>query len=386
MAARQILRRDTMAAKTPSSSLRHVWLRRPIQYDIATSIQNHVAAQHLDYKASLSSSAPLQNPSQPPLPTILTFTTSPVYTLGRRDSLASLPKSTVEALISPMPGIPGDKRRSNTCRAFIHEAQRGGQTTFHGPGQLLIWPIIDLKAAWPGCGPMDVRSYVRLLENCTIRSLSHFGCQSRQTRHPGIWECTGQKKIAALGVHLRRNISSYGVACNLSTDLRFYDRIVACGLKGKGTTSVNEVTGKNIDPAKFANVWVSQMASLLYGQCLDSASTPAEPRVQNSDVEELGLPPEITRMIWYMNVPRSVVKWTRKIKKVDLSDMNIRSEMPVKCEKNDSGNELLKDLLEMNDQNEAISRPSFRKCAGIGRWSPPIGPKGSLSVVRKIIR
>lgn len=124
----------------------------------------------------------------------------------------------------------------------VWPTQRGGQTTFHGPGQLVFYPILDLKAHYPlwpkGLSP---RCYVNLLEQTTINTLARWGFTGIRTENPGVWEEEGERKIAALGVHLRRNITSYGVGLNVTTDLRYFDRIVACGLVGKKVTSMQEL-------------------------------------------------------------------------------------------------------------------------------------------------
>lgn len=82
---------------------------------------------------------------------------------------------------------------------------------------------------------------MHLLEQATINTLSTWGLPAIRTENPGVWEEEGEKKIAALGVHLRRSITSYGVGLNVSTDLGWFDRIVACGLEGKKVTSMLEL-------------------------------------------------------------------------------------------------------------------------------------------------
>ena len=158
--------------------------------------------------------------------------------------------------------------------AEVQETLRGGQITFHGPGQLVIYPILDLKsiksALWPK--GLSVRCYVNLLEETTIRVLSHYKLKGIRTSNPGVW-IDEDKKIAALGVHLRRNVTSYGVGLNISTDLRWFDRIVACGLEGKQTTSLqNEGVkrwsqeGRMLRPTKVASIWAKEFARGLWGE------------------------------------------------------------------------------------------------------------------------
>lgn len=420
---------------TVHSFLRHVSLNKTVPYEVITEIQNNLVAQQLKYKAlNSSSSAPQSKLSlpDPPYPHILTFGTSPVYTFGRRERISTLPKSVIESLIAPMPGIPGTKSRPNRAhRALLFETSRGGQTTFHGPGQLLMWPILDIKSNWPACGPLNVRSYVRLLEESTILTLEHFGCKGVRSRLPGVWEESGEKKIAALGVHLRRNISSYGVACNLNTDLRFYERIKACGLEGNRTTTVRELTGKSLHPLEFGKVWVENMAKLLYGTGTEPSSTtitsnatatsntcvnlntatstpsiPLEKRIQKRGVDKIGLKPEILRRLWYLNVPRSMIKWAQDAKKIRLDQDHdqIKKSLPKTSLEtstctDDNVNQPAQDdviisgakssdldaLLGILDGEPKESiQPSYRKCAGISYWSPPIDRASLSSVVRKV--
>lgn len=123
----------------------------------------------------------------------------------------------------------------------MKETLRGGQITFHGPGQLVVYPILDLKAVksekWPK--GLSAKCFVNVLEEATIKTLKSFGITGFRTANPGVW-VSEEKKIAALGLHLRRNVTSFGVGLNVRTDLRYFGKIVACGLEGKKTTSIKE--------------------------------------------------------------------------------------------------------------------------------------------------
>jgi len=112
---------------------------------------------------------------------------------------------------------------------------RGGQTTFHGPGQLVAYPIIDLRTH-----KFTPRTYVCLLEKSLIAVCAKYGIDAMTTEHTGVWT-SPDDKIAAIGVHMRRNITSHGVGLNVNTDLWWFDRIVACGLEGKRTTSFSKL-------------------------------------------------------------------------------------------------------------------------------------------------
>jgi lipoyl(octanoyl) transferase len=117
----------------------------------------------------------------------------------------------------------------------LWDVDRGGDITFHGPGQLVGYPILSLEGE-----ERDVRKYMQNLEESLIRLLARYGiCGERNADYTGVW--TGAKKIAAMGVHLSRWITRHGFAFNVATDLSFYDLIVPCGIKGKGVTSMRQL-------------------------------------------------------------------------------------------------------------------------------------------------
>ena len=128
---------------------------------------------------------------------------------------------------------PGNLRRLGVS---VEETDRGGDVTYHGPGQIVAYPILDLKR-WR----RDVGAYLRGLEAAIMQALLDFGIRSRRAEGmTGVW--VGDAKIAALGVHLSRWVTSHGLALNVSTDLRYFDLIVPCGLT-KPVTSMERVLG-----------------------------------------------------------------------------------------------------------------------------------------------
>jgi lipoate-protein ligase B len=225
--------------------IRHLHLARTTPFARATAIQDTLVRQNLDFKALTSSPSPASPLPSPPPPTILTFSPTPVYTTGRRE-LGTLSPATISTLQEPLPEFRGnrglDNGYANGFSPEVKETLRGGQITFHGPGQLVIYPILDLKAVqsekWPK--GLSAKCFVNVLEEATIKTLAPFGIAGFRTENPGVW-ISEEKKIAALGLHLRRNITSFGVGLNVRTDLRYFDKIVACGLEGKKTTSIKEV-------------------------------------------------------------------------------------------------------------------------------------------------
>src|SRR5580700_8072160 len=127
----------------------------------------------------------------------------------------------------------------------IHEVNRGGDVTYHGPGQLSGYPIVDLRGDLPGkkgpyLGPVD---YVRLLEEALIRTCGDFGViTQRICKLTGVWTIpggsVGEKKIAAIGVHVSQGVTSHGFALNVTTDLRDFQWIVPCGISDREVTSL----------------------------------------------------------------------------------------------------------------------------------------------------
>lgn len=218
--------------------LRHLRLPGIVPYIKAANLQQELVSRFLAHKAS-----PATAPS--PIPTIITAEFNPVYTCGRRE-VGSVSAEQQEFL-------------KDSGNAEFYEALRGGQTTFHGPGQLVAYPIIDLRQH-----NLTPRNYVCLLEKTLIRTCARYGIKAMTTEHPGVWT-TPDDKISALGVHLRRNITSHGIGLNVNTDLKWFSRIVACGLEGKRTTSFeNEgVRGQTVE--EVADVFVEQLAESLEG-------------------------------------------------------------------------------------------------------------------------
>ena len=126
----------------------------------------------------------------------------------------------------------------------FHETNRGGDITYHGPGQIVGYPILDLSAH-----RRDVRWYVQQLEETMIGATSDFNIAAEriESRH-GIWvgQPPTEQKLAALGVHLSRWVTSHGFAYNVATDLRYFDLIVPCGIVGKRATSLERVLDRAV--------------------------------------------------------------------------------------------------------------------------------------------
>lgn len=132
----------------------------------------------------------------------------------------------------------------------FHSTDRGGDITYHGPGQILGYPILDLAAL-----RRDVRWYVGGLEEVMIRTTAEFGVTAgRKAGMTGVWverprpeaEAAPEEKLAAIGVHLSRWVTSHGFAYNVSTDLRYFELIVPCGIEGRRATSLARLLGRAV--------------------------------------------------------------------------------------------------------------------------------------------
>jgi lipoyl(octanoyl) transferase len=139
----------------------------------------------------------------------------------------------------------------------VAEAGRGGDVTYHGPGQLVGYPILDLRP-----DRCDVHQYVRDLEEVLIHALSAFGVVGRRVSGwSGVWVGPPgrEEKIAAIGVRFSRWITSHGFALNVSTDLRPFGHIVPCGITGRGVTSMERLLGHQTDMAAVQDAVCSSM-------------------------------------------------------------------------------------------------------------------------------
>jgi len=132
-----------------------------------------------------------------------------------------------------------EERKLRETGAEFYRTNRGGLITFHGPGQLVVYPIINLKNF-----KTSMRWYVCHLEKTVINLCKNLGLNAETSPHTGVW--IGDNKICAIGVHGSRFITSHGLALNCSTDLNWYRHIVPCGIKDKGVTSLSEELGRDV--------------------------------------------------------------------------------------------------------------------------------------------
>ena len=183
--------------------------------------------------------------------TLLLCEHPPVITLGRNSSRANI--------------LASDEFLA-ARNVELHEINRGGDVTYHGPGQLVGYPIIDLRGDFPNkrgphLGPVD---FVRMMEEALIRTCADFGVMAKRIpKCTGVWTFGGgefaadsfihgrnlEKKLAAIGVHVSQGVTSHGFALNVTTDLREFEWIVPCGITDRGVTSLElEADSDSADP------------------------------------------------------------------------------------------------------------------------------------------
>ena len=136
----------------------------------------------------------------------------------------------------------------------VYPAGRGGDITYHGPGQLVVYPVLDLNA-WH----RDIHRYLRTLERCLVGTLLDFGISSETLPGAtGVW--VEGRKIAAIGVRTSKWVTSHGLALNVSTDLGYFDLIVPCGLVGCGTTSMAARLGRPLELSEVRSSFIGHFA------------------------------------------------------------------------------------------------------------------------------
>jgi lipoyl(octanoyl) transferase len=178
-------------------------------------------------------------------------------------------------------GVRGDGGRSHIIappaelaakRVEVHETGRGGDVTYHGPGQIVGYPIVDLQP-----DRCDVRRYVRDLETVLIRTAADYGVAAgRVAGWTGVW--VGEEKLAAIGVRISRWVTSHGFAFNVETDLNYFNLIVPCGIPDCGVTSLSRLLGRSISRTEVEARIIANFCDVFERQAFVQAS--AEPEVK----------------------------------------------------------------------------------------------------------
>lgn len=194
--------------------------------------------------------------------TLLLLEHPPVLTLGRNASRANI-LATDEFLVGR--GVE------------VHEINRGGDVTYHGPGQLVGYPIFDLRSFMPRLGAVD---FVRKMEEALIRACGDFGVPAQRIAgRTGVWTLAGgnvlEKKIAAIGIHIARGVTSHGFALNVTADLRDFDLIVPCGISDRAVTSLELEADPGAEPAPTVEAARNSIARQ-FGRIFDAQMLAAE--------------------------------------------------------------------------------------------------------------
>ncbi|MFL6234456.1 MAG: lipoyl(octanoyl) transferase LipB, partial [Thermoanaerobaculia bacterium] len=155
----------------------------------------------------------------------------------------------------------------------VAECDRGGQVTYHGPGQLVGYPVVNLSP-----DRRDIRRYVRDLQEVLIRTLAEYGVASRPEEEQafiGVW--AGEAKIASIGVHLSRWITTHGFALNVSTDLSYFSGIIPCGLHQVSMTSIERQVGQAPPLPEIAAVCARHFGQIFDRELVAAVSSGREP-------------------------------------------------------------------------------------------------------------
>ncbi len=167
-----------------------------------------------------------------------------VYTLGKSGSLDNL-------LLN--------EEDLHKAEATFYKINRGGDITYHGPGQLVAYPILDLEQFFT-----DIHKYLRFLEEAVINTIAHFGIKGgRFEGYTGVWidaDKDSARKICAMGVRCSRWITMHGLALNVNTNLAYFKNIVPCGIDDKDVTSIAKEVGLDVDFNEVSNILKSEIA------------------------------------------------------------------------------------------------------------------------------
>lgn len=244
-----------------------------VRYDAADHLQEKMRSKFLHWKSQPDQVT--TSPEDSPRPQLLSFECSPTFTLGRRqddlteDQEDRLQRNIKVNLVGRSPPV-----NDRIYTPDIRKTNRGGLMTYHGPGQIVFWPVLDMHS--PLYARYGVASYASHLESTTQRLLAEvFGIRTCISRDdPGVWIAAPagapqhQRKIAALGVHHRRHVTALGIALNIDVpvvgDELFnpWARFIPCGLEGKQVTSVATELGasgseRNWNIPELASLWAA---------------------------------------------------------------------------------------------------------------------------------
>lgn len=169
-----------------------------------------------------------------------------VYTLGKSGHLENL-------LL--------DQAKLTEHQATFYKINRGGDITYHGPGQLVAYPIFDLDHFFT-----DIHKYMRFLEEAVIQVLAHYGLQAERSKgQTGVWFDSTKstaRKICAMGVRSSRWVTMHGIGFNINSDLSYFSHIVPCGIKDKAVTSLQQELGRPVDMVEVRQLLKEELATI----------------------------------------------------------------------------------------------------------------------------
>lgn len=176
-----------------------------------------------------------------------------VYTLGKSGDISNL-------LLS--------EEQLKAKKATFYKINRGGDITYHGPGQIVGYPILDLENFFT-----DIHKYLRLLEETIIRTIAEYGLKGERSEgETGVWLDVGTpfaRKICAMGVRASRWVTMHGFALNVNTDLGYFDNIIPCGIRGKAVASLNVELGvEKVDEKEVKAKIISHFTELFQAEIL----------------------------------------------------------------------------------------------------------------------
>lgn len=174
---------------------------------------------------------------------------NPVYTIGIRTKDYTI----------------NDEQKLRKLGAEFYKTNRGGLITFHGPGQLVAYPILNLKQFKP-----SLKWYVCTIEKTVIDLCKQFEIEAKTTSDVGIW--VDNRKICAIGIHGTRYITSHGLALNCNTDLQWFDHIVPCGLEGKEVTSISKELNRDVTVDEVTPKFIESFQKLFNAQIVPLSS------------------------------------------------------------------------------------------------------------------
>ena len=213
-----------------------------VDYKKAWDIQEKYFKQAIDRKIAIRNGENLPPPSN-----YLILCEHPnVYTIGKSGKEENLLLSSEEV---------------KSKEASFYKINRGGDITYHGPGQLVVYPILDLDQFFT-----DIHKYMRFLEQSVINTLLKFGIQSsRIDGMTGVWidsALPSARKICAMGVKSSRWVTMHGIGFNINTNLDFFSHIVPCGIDDKAVTSMQKELGIEVDMQEVENIIIEEFKSL----------------------------------------------------------------------------------------------------------------------------